>query len=887
MNIGNLQNITLVVVLLNLFCTRSTFAQTINPHKCGFDHSLQELKTNYPEEYPEDHEFERWMTEKIQERRQGISRSIDGVVELPVVVHIIHSGEPIGTGANISDAQIYSQINSTNEDFRRTPDSRGYNAHPDGADTEIQFCLAQIDPDGNPTTGINRVNLGVSEWNRDEFNATAKPATQWDPEKYANLWVVESFEPLAGGFILLGYAQFPSASGLPGLSGGAANTDGVVMISSTFGTLDADDGTFNLRNEIYGRTTTHEIGHWLGLRHIWGDGGCSVDDYCDDTPRASAPNYGCSASNSCDDTTYGWPNNPPDMVENYMDYSGDLCMNIFTNEQKERMRTVLENSPRRASLLDLDVCSGAPIVSFSADDRQVCPGTTVRFSDESLSNPTSWNWSFPGGDPSSSTEEHPEIFYANPGNYTVTLQASNEIGTNTDTKNSFVNVSNSSISKMLYRDFAFDNDNWQNTNPDGGIGWEVIDVAGIDGNITKAISVQNKNYTAVGQRDAIESPIFSLYGRSEATMNIKYAYRKRNNIPSDSLIIYLSKDGGTTYPYRLYADADDDSGNFSTNTNTSSNFTPTFALDWCFDGNYGNDCLELDLIEYAGEHNLRVKLENYNNNNNNIYVKDIDVSATCVDPTIAPLADIVADNGTGCNSLTTVFDLENVIGNIDNWFWTFSGGTPETSDIANPSVSYDTPGEYPVSVVIGNGVNTSTIQWSQTISIYEQEPVADFEYMIGVANYTEFTSNSTNGYSYLWDFGDGTTSTEENPIHNYPIIDMEYTVTLTVTNGCGSHTITQTIQTTNNNDILKDEVSLNIYPNPNNGSFTIAANGLETQNVLISIYDIVGHRVYEQKINGISGQMSERLDLTGLATGTYIVKVDMKEGSAYSKLLIK
>ncbi len=625
---------TLYTQLLSLFfvigVTITINAQDNHPHKCGFEHSLQELQHQYPEEFHSEHQFERWIEDKIEYRRQNPSRTLTGVLELPVVVHVIHNGEPIGTGANISASQIYSQLNVMNEDFRREPGTNGSNSHPEGADSEIEFCLAQIDPNGNPTDGINRVDLGVSDWDRITFESVAKPATQWNPDEYLNIWVPETLGETSPGFILLGYAQFPTGSGLAGLpAGGAANTDGVVIISPKFGSVSDDDGTFNTWSNSYGRTAVHEVGHWLGLRHIWGDSDCSVDDYCADTPRSDGPNYGCSAENSCDDTQYGMPNNPSDMVENYMDYSNDLCMSTFTNDQKERMRTVLEFSPRRSTLLNVDKCSGAPIVAFSASQREICPGTSVEFSDESLSNPISWSWSFPGGVPSTSTAQNPVITYPNVGSYNVTLEATNAVGSTAITKNAVVIVDNNSFSSTLYRDFDFGFTDWNVINPDGGITWELKDVGGIDGNISKAASIQNRYHAAIGERDALESPIFSLYGQDDAYLKLKYAYRKRSSMPSDSLIIYVSTDGGSTYPHRVFAGADDDSGNFSTHTNTSSNFVPTFSIYWCFEGTYGNDCLDLDLSQFGGMSNLRLKIENYNNNNNNIYIKDVSIEASC------------------------------------------------------------------------------------------------------------------------------------------------------------------------------------------------------------------------------------------------------------------
>lgn len=304
-----------------------------------------------------DDAFEEWMSRKIQDT----NLSQREVITVPVVVHVIHNGEPIGTSPNLSDAQVISQINVLNQDFRRMMGTNGFNDHPNGADIEIEFCFAVIDPNGNPTNGINRQNLGSTGWGNNQIENNMKPNTIWDPEQYFNIWVCNFSNP-----DLLGYAQFPSASGLQGLSGGAASTDGVVVGAPFFGSIEEDDGSFSL-NGTYnlGRTLTHEIGHSFGLRHIWGDGDCDADDYCADTPDSDDSNGGCpTGTESCGSV---------DMIENYMDYTHDACMNIFTNDQKARMLTVMENSPRRANLKNSIVCNPPPLFSFSG---QVVDATT-------------------------------------------------------------------------------------------------------------------------------------------------------------------------------------------------------------------------------------------------------------------------------------------------------------------------------------------------------------------------------------------------------------------------------------------------------------------------------------------------------------------------------
>jgi Pregnancy-associated plasma protein-A/Secretion system C-terminal sorting domain len=263
------------------------------------------------------------------------------IITIPVVVHVVY----ITPQENITDAQIYSQIAVLNADFQRTnADSVSTPTIFDSiaANVGIEFCLASVDPNGNPTNGITRTSSTGGS-----FGAFFNPFTEdvkttatggidpWPTNQYLNIWVCKLFPGL------LGYAQFP---------GDNPATDGVAITYTAFGTI----GTVTAPSTL-GRTATHEIGHWLGLYHIWGDDSdCTTgSDSIADTPNAA----GASASdcnvtaNDCANEDPWWGSvDPPNMVQNYMDYSHDSCMNMFTNGQKTRMLSFLYGDPARFAL---------------------------------------------------------------------------------------------------------------------------------------------------------------------------------------------------------------------------------------------------------------------------------------------------------------------------------------------------------------------------------------------------------------------------------------------------------------------------------------------------------------------------------------------------------
>lgn len=402
--------------------------------RCYTVENMEHMRAQYPE-MSTDEEFESWLQDKMAEAERNGTANSRMVLTIPVVVHVIHDGENVGTGANISQSQVNSQIEVLNEDYRRKAGTAGFNSDSVGADAEIEFCLAFWDNNGMPMAepGIDRIDRNSRGWSTPPYssnyiNSNIKSATGWDPNKYMNVWVTN----IDGS--ILGYAQGPNGAFVSGwpTNQGPASTDGVVIGTRYFGRVGNIQFPYNR-----GRTLSHEAGHWLGLHHLWapsnGAGNCNTDDFCSDTPNSDDANYGCATNHVSCGTL--------DMVRNYMDYSDDACMNIFTICQATRMRTVLMNAPRRASLLTSTVCQGptvSPTSNFGIVSVSPCAGTVV-FADSSTDLPTAWFWTF--GDGSTSMTKNPTYTYAASGTYTVTLIVTNSFGTNNSSKQITVNVS--------------------------------------------------------------------------------------------------------------------------------------------------------------------------------------------------------------------------------------------------------------------------------------------------------------------------------------------------------------------------------------------------------------------------------------------------------------
>ena len=291
--------------------------------ECATTQYFDHLRSTDPNFQHRNEQAEGFLRQQRSAREFG--GEVNSVIRIPVVVHIIYKN----AAQNISDAQIKSQIDALNRDFRRkNADSVNTPARFKSlaADVQIEFVLATADPEGRATTGIIRKQTTVGEWKLDDkikYSAHGGDDA-WDAASYLNIWVGNMGR-------LLGYSSYV---------GSTKDKDGVVIHHTAFGTENVT-GPYNL-----GRTAVHEVGHWMGLKHLWGDTYCG-DDQVDDTPKQGNFTVGCPTAfrSSCSNGTMG------DMYMNFMDYTNDACMNLFTAGQKQRMLNAFAAGGARNSLL--------------------------------------------------------------------------------------------------------------------------------------------------------------------------------------------------------------------------------------------------------------------------------------------------------------------------------------------------------------------------------------------------------------------------------------------------------------------------------------------------------------------------------------------------------
>lgn len=681
-------------------------------------------------------EFEQWIQQKMQEMQSSGQRMSNTVYTIPVIVHVIHNGEAVGSGTNISTAQIQSQIDVLNEDYRKL--NSDISSVPSvwtatAADCQINFCLATVDPNGNTlaTPGIDRVNRNTMGWSAPPYtdtyvDANIKPNTIWNVNNYLNMWVCN----MSGG--ILGYATFPAGSTLTGLSAPYGNTtnDGVVILYNAFGRTGNVAAPYNK-----GRTATHEVGHWLGLRHIWGDSNCGTD-YCTDTPTQQTANFGCPSFPHV--TCSNGPNG--DMWMNYMDYVDDACMYMFSNNQASRIQTCMANGTYRSTLASSPACSSssvaldAGVLSIVSPTGTLCstsftPTITLKnFGTSTLTsatisyqvdaNPVStYSWTGSLATNAQTVVTLPSVT-TTAGSHTFTASSSNpNSGTDGNTAN---NSSTSSFTVVAtgqnlpftegFESTTFVPTGWVLNNPDALTTWVRTTSAAKTG--VASAKMDNFNYNAPGQLDDMTTPSLNLASTTSPALTFQVAYRLYTNPSttpnySDTLQVLISTDCGTTWN-SLYNKYGTQLTTVTPSYSTTS-FTPS-STQWRME--------TVSLASYATASNAMFKFRSITGYENNLYVDDINITgATSIEELALNNAHIYpnpTDGQLNINvSLPAAEDMSiRVFNTLGEVVWHFSENS-SIGGLYKVDLSGKTNGIYFIEIMTANGKVTKKVILNQ------------------------------------------------------------------------------------------------------------------------------------------------------------------------------
>lgn len=598
---------------------------------CGTDAKLEEA-------YQANPDLRRTIAAQIVNMRQSMTVSDrSDSLTIPVVFHIVHDN---GIG-NISQAQILDAMRMINEDFNRTHADATNTRNttnapfaPVAANMKICFELAKIDPNGDCTNGVQRRNSPAASYNGND-NTTKKfnggGLDVWDRSKYFNIWVVNTVQSSSANSITLGYAQFP-------YFGNPANY-GVIIRHDRVGSI----GTATVGD----RTLTHEIGHCFGLFHTF-QSGCGTNssdcssqgDFCCDTPPVSQAQWSCATNqNNCSQVPlndyYGF--DAYDQFENFMSYSP--CQNMFSNDQKSIVFnnfddfTWLANLATASNLVATGVSLPSTLcnASFEADRTIICAGDQVAFSDMSYSNVTARNWTFAGGNPSTSTDSLTIVTYNTPGNYTVSISVTDGVNTENTSKTSYITVL-PAIGAALplkegFETITFpDNQNFFSSKNGTVSDWEITSNGASLG--AKSLFYDNFNKGSENAVVTFESgpiDLSTLSVSDQLYFTFDYAYSKRSSFDSEALRVYISNDCGETWITRLIL-----SGNLLGDDFQFSSYNASSA-------DFSRESLTvLANSDYVS--NFRYKFEFSSDGGNNIFIDNINIS------TEAPLSVNEIDN---------------------------------------------------------------------------------------------------------------------------------------------------------------------------------------------------------------------------------------------------
>lgn len=549
-------------------------------------------------------------------KNQG--KSDDETYIIPVVFHVIHTG---GT-ENISDEAIYDCMRIINEDFnKRNADTISVKEEfePIIGNTKTEFKLAKKAPDGSCTKGITRTHSWVTDGGShdDRIDVVRDAHGDWPGDRYLNIFVARDIGGAAG------YTNYPNDN----FSSGTSMGNGIHVLHNYV-------GSFGESTERRGRIMTHEIGHWLNLRHTWGN---SNVPECDGTATdTDDPCYGrnnCDQDDGVEDTplTIGWRScsvsgescGDLDNIENYMEYA--YCFKMFTEGQSERMRAALNSSVGGRSnvvsqsnleftgVLDKDrICEA----DFHSNINDVCTGEVVSFEDRSFRAPAEWEWSFQGGEPAESSEENPTVTYSEPGKYDVVLTVRDaEGGQATIEKKAFINVLPETIPLDFADGFEYYNDIHKSTWSlnDSEETFEITKEVAYTGKKSLMLNNFNMKRGLTSRLNSRKIDLSSVDDEEGVSLSFRYAYRKRNSEDEEWLRIFYSADCGESWALRRNL-----RGNQISDLMETNEWFPQSEGDW-------TTVHLTNITSQFWVENFRFRIEFESDGGNNFFLDDINI----------------------------------------------------------------------------------------------------------------------------------------------------------------------------------------------------------------------------------------------------------------------
>jgi PKD repeat protein len=593
-------------ILIGFFVSFIAFSSLSQntPKHCGTDEMHQELFKTHPE-YNAGilRAYERLQADTKAYEKQNLEKS-DALYVIPIVFHVIHN---YGV-ENINDDQILDAVKQLNIQFRKLNADTAdiVNAFKSiAADPQIEFRLAQKDPNGNCTSGITRTVSPLTSIGDHQV----KSLIHWPPNKYLNVYICAEAAELAG------HALLPSAADT------ISEWDGIVMAHDYIGTI----GT----SEYFRRTVlSHEVGHYLNLQHIWGGNNvpnyyylpvgnpnnCAVDDEVEDTPLTIGWSS-CGLNNaSCGSL---------DNVQNYMDYA--YCALMFTEGQKTRMHACLNStvanrnnlwSPSNLIATGIDgTSSNLCQAKFVADKRIACVGETITLTDVSLHGVQSRTWTITGGNLSATTDSTITVTFNTPGKYAVNLSVSNGNQNLTANEIDYITIlpeagTIDGLHEPFDTDTHFD-EHWSVIPKNAPNNWSRIETTGF--NSLGCLSVQNFTTGANGAYEFISQP-FDASGLDAIAISYDYAYARKQTIGNEQLKVSISTDCGETWLIRKTLNAS--STLRTVDTLVTENFIPSSDAFW------KNDIVTNITSAYLTD-NLQFKFTFDSKAGNNIYLDNI------------------------------------------------------------------------------------------------------------------------------------------------------------------------------------------------------------------------------------------------------------------------